>query len=376
MQKYALNYDDGRVRETIQRMELLAEGKIPDRVPIFYNVMRQGPALSKHDLFDDEQDLASWIDMRQRQYDLFPEGDFYPWIWAGSPYTQAIMPSLFGAKTMISESNGLANVAEKLIVDLEKDLDKLPRRIDPETDGMGPLLKKRLQAWAAATDGKIKIMPFDWQTPYGVASMLMGDAELMIAMFDTPELVEELFDRTTQAIIDLIDASRRWIGDPDLCLLNNHMFHEGNGIILHDDYISILSPDLHAKFCRPANMRIFQKYGYGHLHTCGPVFPGYLDAILDHKGILSIDISRYLRGMTRTREDLAELKRRAVAAGVTITGAPDYYVADGNNKPVAVHADRELFNQLADGGGLILCFMGGTRERGLELLRWCKECYG
>ena len=180
----------------------------------------------------------------------------------------------------------------------------------------------------AATDGKIPIMPFDWQTPYGLAGMLMGDAELMVAMYETPELVQDLFDRATQAIIDLIEASQRWLGDPALCLLNNHMFHPGSGLILHDDYVSVLSPALHEKFCHPVNMRLFQKFGLGHLHTCGPVFPGYMDAMLKHKGVLSIDISRYLRGMTRTRVDLLELKRRALAAGVAITGSPNYYVEE------------------------------------------------
>ncbi len=73
--------------------------------------------------------------------------------------------------------------------------------------------------------------------------------------------------------------------------------------------------------------------------------------------------------MTHTRDDLLELKRRARLAGVAITGAPDYYVEE-NGVSRAVPADYELFEQLAAGGGLILCFMGGTRERGLELLRW------
>ncbi len=264
MKKFALKYDAGKVRESVARMAALAAGRVPDRVPIYYNVARSEPPLPKYDLFDDELDLERWIVTRQNQYDMFPEGDFFPWVWAGSPFTQAIVPSLFGARTTVSESNGMANVADRLINDLENDLPKLPRRIDPEIDGMGPLLKTRLQAWVAATDGKIPIMPFDWQTPYGVASMLMGDAELMVAMYETPELVRELFDRTTQAIIDLIDAAQRWIGDPGLCLLNNHMFHPGAGIILHDDYLSVLSPELHAKFCLPANLRLFEKYGFGH----------------------------------------------------------------------------------------------------------------
>lgn len=374
MQKFTLRYDAGRVRETNQRLQLVAQGKIPDRVPIFYNTPRQGPPLPKYDLFDDEKDLAYWVDLRQRQWDGFPEGDFYPWVWAGTPFSQAIMASLFGAKITVSESNGMANVEGRVIRDLEKDLPRLPRRVDPETDGMGPRLKKRLQAWAAATDGKIPIMPFDWQTPYGLAGMLMGDAELMVAMYETPELVQDLFDRATQAIIDLIEASQRWLGDPRLCLLNNHMFHPGSGLILHDDYISVLSPALHAKFCHPVNMRLFQKFGLGHLHTCGPVFPGYMDAILRHQGILSIDISRYLRGMTHTREDLLELKRQARAAGVALMGSPDYYTEQKGQQTI-VPADRELFNQLAEGGGLVLCFMGGARERGLELLRWGTDCY-
>lgn len=42
MQKFILRYDAGRVRVTNRRMEMVAQGKNPDRVPIFYNTPRQG----------------------------------------------------------------------------------------------------------------------------------------------------------------------------------------------------------------------------------------------------------------------------------------------------------------------------------------------
>ncbi|MFH0796051.1 MAG: uroporphyrinogen decarboxylase family protein [Candidatus Omnitrophota bacterium] len=57
-------------------------------------------------------------------------------------------------------------------------------------------------------------MPFDWQSPHGVACMLMSNENLMMAMYDTPELVHELFRRVTQAIIDLVRAAQNCIGRP------------------------------------------------------------------------------------------------------------------------------------------------------------------
>lgn len=375
MRKFSIHCDRTRVAETVERIRVVAHGGIPDRVPLlFFSVTpEQGaPPQPKYDLFDDEKDLEHWVALRNRQLDRFPEGDFYPWIWAGGPFSQAMVPSLFGAKVVI-DGLGMANIEGRLIQNLETDLDKLPRRIDPEKDGLGPLLRRRLKYYVEATDGQVAIFPFDWQSPYGVACMLMGNEDLMLAMYDTPELVRELFDHVTQAIIDLIGAARRWIGNPDLCLLNNQMFFKGSGVTLHDDYISVLSPSLHKQFCVPCNTRLYETFGFGHLHTCGPVFPGYIDAMLAHKGILSFDIGAYLRYPSRTREDLLEYKRLCRAAGITLTHVPTTCAHVGQS-PV-IPADRELFNRMAEGGGLIMNWSGGTREKGLKLLQWGTECY-
>ncbi len=374
MRRFAIPCDPARVAETIARIRVVAEGGIPDRVPLlFYSVTPpvKDPPWPKCDPFDDEQELEYWIALRTRQLERFPEGDFYPWVWAGHAFSQAIVPSLFGARIAVTEPLRLANVAAPLIRNLETDLERLPERVDTEGAGMAARLRRRLQAWVAATGGRVAIMPFDWQSPYGVACQLMSNEDLMLAMYDTPRLVHRLFERVTRAIEDLIEAARRWIGDPSLCLLNNQMFY--TGITLHDDYISVLSPTLHAEFCQPYNMRLYRRYGAGHLHTCGPVFPGYLEALLGHPGLLSMDISPYLRGQTRTRDDLLELKRRCRAARVTLTHHPT--TCDHVGHAPVVPADRDLFNRMAEGGGLILNWGGGTREDGLRLLEWGTACY-
>lgn len=380
MKRFKLEYDKAHVAESLERIKTVARGGIPDRVPLIFNASfdksrsypKRDPAPQKYNLFDDEQDLAWWMASRQGQIDAFPEGDHYPWVWAGNPFSQAMVPSLFGAK-VVNDGTGVANIEGRLIQNLETDLDRLPRRIDPEKDGLGPRLRQRLEHWVQATDGKMAIMPFDWQSPYGVACLLMSNEDLMLAMYDTPDLVHELFRRATQAIVDLIQAAQRWIGDPELCLLNNQMFFKGSGMTLHDDYISVLSPELHGRFCHPCNMRLYQEFGIGHLHTCGPVFPGYIDALTRHQGLRSMDISAYLRGTSRTRADLLEFKRRARAAGITLTGNPS--ICEQIGRGPETPPDRELFDQMAEGGGLILNWLGGTREYGLKLLKWGTDCY-
>ena len=85
-----------------------------------------------------------------------------------------------------------------------------------------------------------------------------------------------------------------------------------------DDYISVINPEMHKKFCVPCNKRIFEKYGRGHLHTCGPYFPKFIDACLACEP-RSMDIG-IMRGMNQTKDDLLAFLDITVENNIRLLG--------------------------------------------------------
>lgn len=369
--KLKVKADPARLAETRERLKALLDGRRTDRIPLAFRVDDPKPLNCRDAAMDDLKSLEHQVEQMNRQFEAMPEADVLPMLNT-QEFGQAFVPSLFGVEVAVDEiqppySHG------RVIRDLREDLARLPKRVDLEKDGWGPRLRERMRLFLEATDYAVPIGVVDYQSPYGVATKLIDNEALMIAMYDTPELVHELMGRATQAIIDSVRTMQRWAGDPALIATNpDFRFPEG-GCIVWDDYVSVISPDLHTTFCLPYNERLYAEFGRGHFHTCGPYFPNYLDPVLRHKGLRSIDISWMLRGLGRTREDMLLLKERARAAGVVLQGplVAKQTSMDWAEKPV--DPDEDFLRRMAAGGGL-LWSEGGSRDVGLKYLEMAGRC--
>ncbi|MBN1671949.1 MAG: hypothetical protein JXR37_13000 [Kiritimatiellae bacterium] len=361
-------FDPCRLHEARARLRAEISGEVLDRRPLIF--MAEGcRQTAPKDVMALDNERALDVQVARMNHFLaeFPEGDCLPF-FTMTELGQAIIPSMFGLEVIVEDTQP-PYTRDRIIRDPDRDLPRLPKRIDPEIDGWGPRLRERLKRFLEATDYKIPVPVADHQSPYGVATKLIGNEDLMIAMYTAPGLVHELMDRATHAIRDVIRAMQRWAGDPDLIVLNPHLPFPGNGLIVWDDYISVISPDLHAEFCRPYNMRLYQEFGLGHLHTCGPYFPHFLDALLAHDGLLSVDISFNLRGSSRTRADMLELRRRTREAGVALAAAGHCLAAfDRVWQGAGTPPDPAFMRRMAD--GKLLWTQSGTRAQGLQFLEW------
>ncbi|NQU44574.1 hypothetical protein HQ520_14885 [bacterium] len=368
--KQKIRWDKGRIEESRNRIRALIQGETVDRVP--YPFIPEGATWLDYEVqaLDDEKFIEWRVAEMHRVFDLFPEGDYLPSFTNVPCGGQGIVPSLFGAQILVEKKAPPYNT-DRIIGDLERDLPKLPEKVDPETAGWGPRLRRRIRACIEATDGQIPIQVADHQSPYGVATKLIGNEPLMMAMFETPELVHELMTRVTDAIAELVHAIIRWAGSRDLVAFCPPLPFPGGGLVLYDDYISVITPDLHSEFCLPYNQRLYDEFGGGHFHTCGPYFPRYLDAALLHKGLQTMDIPTYMKGLSRRREDMLELRRRSREAGIVLNGslfAQD--PIDLVHRENIVQPDLEFLRQMADGG--LIWGDGGPVELGKERLKMAK----
>jgi len=363
-------FDSDRVAEAKARLRTVVEGGQPDRIPFIFSAPVR-PKEVTPDLVatDDELALKVQIDRMNTIFEKCPDGDFVPH-FTTTELGQAMMPSLFGIEVVV-EDNQPPYTVDRIVDSLAQDLEKLPEQIDFDNAGLGPRLRDRVKLFVEATDGQIPVVVADYQSPYGVATKLMPNTALMVAMYDTPDLVHRLFERVTDATIGLIRSMQRWAGDPDLILLCPYVPIPEAGLVIWDDYISVITPALHAEFCRPANMRLYDEFGMGHLHTCGPYFPCFLDSVLGHPGLKSVDIPSYLRKLSKTREDVLELKRCAQEAGVALVANGGLTTSDSERRTWQA-PDRDFVRQMAEGGGLI--WRSGNEKMLDEHLRWAKDC--
>ena len=121
----------------------------------------------------------------------------------------------------------------------------------------------------------------DFQGPLNTLGLLIADqAELMVAMFEQPEVVHEAARRVTDTLIDYAARFRaeagpgRVIGNiwPYVALV------DGKGVGITQDYMPLLGPEQYAEFELPQLKRISDAFGGVFIHCCG-VYGQHLRAL-------------------------------------------------------------------------------------------------
>ena len=357
--RFTLKIDRCRIAEARERVTKYYHKQKVDRLPFMYYAYVQGvPEYNSREILEDTDKLIEQNIARiNAQTEAFADTDYLPYLDLAF-LGQGIVPSMFGAEQYVVEY-AHPFTKGRLMKDIYE-LDKIRTKINPETDGWGPKMKDVCEKFLDATNCEIPISVCDHQSPYGVATKIIDNEELMMAMYDEPELVHKFFDTVTTGIDDTVYAMLKWFGKENI-VTNTYMPVPGqNGLVIWDDYISVITPKLHTEFCQPCNMRLYEKYGRGHLHTCGPYFPGYIDACLACKP-LSMDIT-IMRGMARSKEDLMEFRRITKEAGVILRGSPSYTTSPSVMNGAWETLTDEDLHYIADGGLFIID--GGAKEEG------------
>ena len=322
MGKYTVRIDRDRVAEARKRLTDFYSGRPVDYMPFRYSCGT--PDCPSYTIGDIARDPDKAIELAiakiNAQTNSYPDTDFSPSLqfeYLG----EGMVASMFGAKQYIVEND--PPFTEGRFMNDIYDLHKLPREINPAEDGWGPILKETIEKFLDATNGEIPVGVCDHQSTYGTATKIINNEALMYAMYDEPEMVHEFFDIVTRGIEATIDAMSSWAGGAERLVHNITASVPGTecGLIIWDNYISVINPELHMEFCKPYNDRLYERYGRGHLHTCGPYFPGYIDATLACKP-RSLDFA-IMRGMSRSKEDIRKFRQITRDAGIILSGSPN-----------------------------------------------------
>jgi uroporphyrinogen-III decarboxylase len=205
------------------------------------------------------------------------EGDFIPSV---GPVAFVVgIPSAFGCE--IVQPHDAHPWVRPLITDFS-DIRRLKR--PKVTDG---LLGKALEATMYITEktgDSYPIRMVNIQGPLTNAGYLLGDSELLLAMYDHPKEVHFLLGLITDLMIEFVHAQRALVGEFNPIVHCPDWIPDGGGIGIPDDYAGVISPVLYEEFALPYNNRLSREFGGVGIHSCG-CSEGVWDVFLKHENL-------------------------------------------------------------------------------------------
>ena len=121
---------------------------------------------------------------------------------------------------------------------------------------------------------------------------LLWGGELLVALYDEPELIHRCLDLMVQTYIALCQELRRYtteqVGPEHICV---HWGVLRGNLILKNDTGIMISPQQYAQFLRPYDEQIFAACGPGAIHFCGCADHSR-EEILPTQGLQTLDFGQ------------------------------------------------------------------------------------
>ncbi|MEA1949876.1 MAG: uroporphyrinogen decarboxylase family protein, partial [Planctomycetota bacterium] len=152
---------------------------------------------------------------------------------------------------------------------------------------------RRIGLLAEAGDGLVAVSLLDMAGGLNVAADLLGGDDLYLAMYQQPQALECLLEKIQQLFLATIASQIESAGGQEHITTTDfpdYWFPEGCKGHVSDDISANISPAMYDRFSRPFHNMIFEKYGGGGLHNCGPnpCLAGYLS---HQPAIRSVDLN-------------------------------------------------------------------------------------
>jgi uroporphyrinogen-III decarboxylase len=263
----------------------------------------------------------------------FPECWFFPGFW--SEFGMCSEPSAFGAKLRLGENE--FPFPEKILPSLEA-VSCLPAP-DPRTDGLLPLILKRLVLNRERLEEEGHPVRFAISRgPLNIASFVAGTTEFLTAVKAEPERARLLLEKVTAFICDWLEVQRESLPTID-------------GLLILDDIVGFLGEEDFKEFALPYLKRLFQSSGvavrFFHNDSHCLVSAPYLE---------ECGINLFNLGMQNTLQEIREL----VGPRVTLMGnVPSVEVmAEGTPEEVKGSV-RDILSSLKSTRRVILSCAGG-----------------
>ncbi|MBI5303230.1 MAG: uroporphyrinogen decarboxylase [Chloroflexi bacterium] len=315
------------------RFATVARGGTADRVPVALIVDSPWlPGYAGVDTLDYFLREEVWLKLNLDLLTRFPEVAWIPGFWI--EYGMAAEPSGFGARVLWHHDRPPSIEAVRgglaALVDIEPP--------DPYEHGLMPLVLKRyadLEKRLLPQGIEVKMVTA--RGPFAVANWILGATDFMITLASEPDTIQHFLETLTTTIIAFLRAQLDTL-------------HAPAGIMVLDDIMGMVSPDMFEQFVRPHFSRIFREFDglvkvlhndTPCMHLCKPL------------ATLGFDVFNFSHEM-----DIATVQ--AAMPGIALMGnVPPYSVmAEGTAEQVETWA-RECIRK-TNGRGLVLSAGGGV----------------
>ena len=241
-------------------------------------------------------------------------------------------PSMFGVPSVYQPDRDPANDSHSPVIHSHEDLDKL-KAPDFKTSGIMPLVHRFYSEIRSALPEDFSVaFPIWGRGPWGVAQHLMGFENLMLAVYDDPDMVHRLMSFIVECQKEWLLARASFLGQ-ELSL----------GVMYNDEVnCRVFSPAMYEEFVFPYETEIadFQN-GITYWHSCGDSGP-ILKFVKKLKNLQMHDVSAW------TDWDVAavELKGTGIALEVRLHPVKDVLFASQEQMRDKLRRLRETFTGL------------------------------
>lgn len=179
-----------------------------------------------------------WLEINCGLLERFPDVAWIPGFWV--EYGMAAEPSAFGARVMWHHDRPPS--IEPVRGGLQAMADLEPA--DPQEDGLMPLVLRRYQL---LEERGIHTKMVAARGPFTVANWVLGATDLMLTLSTDPAAITRFLDTVTTTIIAFLHAQLDTLRDPQ-------------GIMVLDDLVGMISPQMFEDLARPQFARIFEEF--------------------------------------------------------------------------------------------------------------------
>ena len=246
-------------------------------VPVCVRVNVPSPYTMREATLDADKQLE--VAMRNVEADLLL-GDCTDFIPAMRPDVGcSCIANAFGAEYYWGESHaqtpGIKNYP--LISDQNDfDLDEIAKDLEkPDIQSSQWLTEgfKRIRKFAEAGEGVIPVALLDAAGGLNVAADLLGMPVLLESMYLYPDALHKILKIAQDVYLEVIAEGIKAAGGEDNISTTDFVelwFPEGMKGHVSDDISACISPEMYNLFSGPYHDMIFDVYGPGGLHNCGP----------------------------------------------------------------------------------------------------------
>jgi len=304
-----------RRKENIRRVW---DYKRVDHIPISLRVAHNpwGYTTQEHFL-DGEKQFALEFEQVKLSLEMAPD-DYIPTM--RPDVGCVVIESALGAEVVFADDPNQTCTIKQPILATPEDIYAL-KMPDPAADGLVPEFIRRMRMFTERTDGQAHVACPDMGGAMNVAFTLLGSIEFYMMSYDHPEALHHLAGFITDAFIRFAEASIEAVGGIERITCTDFPAEwqpEGRKGHCSDDICAQFSPDFFNTFSKPYNNRIFQRFGGGMMHNCGPN-PCASEYLSHEPRIRGVDLA-----YDYSKNDLAAFKQAFAGEGLI------YFYMDAN----------------------------------------------